>query len=106
MTTNRNPKSMTADERRDEIAAILAGGLLRVARDDRRTVPAALPDPAKSGPIRLDLSADPPLTRPPSMLHGLLASLGRQDLDSQRSSNPAPATSRGASETGAPTGSA
>ena len=32
MISTRNPESMTADERRQEVATILAGGLLRYVR--------------------------------------------------------------------------
>lgn len=65
MTATRNPKSMTAGERRDEIAAILAGGLLRAFRDDRRAVVPADAEVEESGPIRLDLSANSPLSVAP-----------------------------------------
>jgi hypothetical protein len=37
MNSNHNPETMTADERRAEVAGLLARGLLRAVRDARVT---------------------------------------------------------------------
>ena len=49
MISTRNPESMTADERRQEVAAILAGGLLRYLRAARS---AQSPPPETSSEAR------------------------------------------------------
>jgi hypothetical protein len=38
MPTGRNPDNMTTDERRDEVASILAGAMLRTTRSQRGTL--------------------------------------------------------------------
>ena len=65
MPTGRNPDHMTADERRDEIASILAVGMLRAARNARRSESAAPNDSAETGSSRLDLCANSPLSVAP-----------------------------------------
>jgi len=56
--STRDPETMTPGERRGEIAAILAGGLVRAVRASREWAPESAeisPEPAPSG---LDLSPD------------------------------------------------
>jgi len=65
MPTGRNPDHMTAAERRDEIARILAVGMIRAVRDTRRASSATTNTPAESGSSRLDLCANSPLSVAP-----------------------------------------
>lgn len=65
MPTGRNPDHMTADERRDEIARILAAGMLRAVRHARRFESADPNESAETGPRRLDLCANSPLSVAP-----------------------------------------
>lgn len=65
MSPSRNPDNMTADERRTEIASILACGMLRSINDARycnSTNPGNPPDYDDSG---LDLSTNSPLSVAP-----------------------------------------
>ncbi len=65
MPTTRNPDNMTANERRAEIASILAPGMLRSIRDARLNAAVDLGNPRESCDSRLDLSADSPLSVAP-----------------------------------------
>ncbi|TVQ33183.1 MAG: hypothetical protein EA376_03800 [Phycisphaeraceae bacterium] len=65
MDTTRNPESMTATERRDEIASILARGMVRAVRQTRSDASSALKSPAESSDSGLDLCADLPLSVAP-----------------------------------------
>lgn len=65
MPTGRNPDHMTADERRDEIAGILAAGMLRAVRHARRSESAHSNASAETGLSRLDLCANSPLSVAP-----------------------------------------
>jgi len=65
MPTGRNPDHMTAAERRDEIASILAASMLRAVRNARRSESADSIDSAETGPSRLDLCANSPLSVAP-----------------------------------------
>jgi len=57
MPTGRNPDHMTAEERRREIAGILAAGVLRAVRQSRRRGAVDLGDSADSLDSRLLLGA-------------------------------------------------
>lgn len=57
MDRTRNPDSMTADQRRDEVAAILARGLVRAVRMKRGAVTGAVNAPQNEGGTCLELSA-------------------------------------------------
>lgn len=62
MDTTRNPESLTATERRAEIASIMARGVVRAVRRARLgTSSASEPGPESSG-RGLDLCADLPLS--------------------------------------------
>ena len=65
MPTGRNPDHMTAEERRREIAGILAAGLLRAVRQSRRSVAADLVDSSDSRDSRLELGTNSPLSVAP-----------------------------------------
>ncbi|MFP4217201.1 MAG: hypothetical protein ACLFVH_14885 [Phycisphaerae bacterium] len=57
MITTRDPETMTIEERQQEVASILARGLLRRVRPARAAVPNAGEKPAEGSPDRLDLPA-------------------------------------------------
>lgn len=65
MPTGRKPDYMTTDERRREIASILAVGVLRAVRQSRRCGPSDSNDSAETGTSRLDLCANSPLSVAP-----------------------------------------
>ncbi len=65
MPTGRNPDYMTTDERRREIASILAAGVLRTVRESRRSSSAIADAPTDSAASRLDLCANSPLSVAP-----------------------------------------
>ena len=65
MPTGRNPDHMTADERRHEIASILAAGVLRAVRQSRRCGSTDSIDSPETGNSRLDLCAHSPLSVAP-----------------------------------------
>lgn len=65
MNSNHNPESMTADERRAEVAGLLARGLLRAVRDARSRTSSASEKVSESGESSetcLDSSGDLPLS--------------------------------------------
>ena len=62
MPTGRNPDHMTADDRRAEIASILAAGMLRAIRHARRSESANSNNSVETGPRRLELCANAPLS--------------------------------------------
>ncbi len=55
MITTRDPETMTADERRQEVASILAAGLLRRLRTPAMAISDAAPEPPPESQIGLDL---------------------------------------------------
>jgi len=61
----RNPESMTADERRDEVASILARGMVRAVRLARARTSPVGEDPEKDGGTCLELSEEPRLSVAP-----------------------------------------
>ena len=65
MPTGRNPDQMTVEERRREIAGILAAGVLRDIRQSRRRGAADSDDLPDSRDSRLELGADSPLSVAP-----------------------------------------
>lgn len=65
MPTGRNPDHMSAGERRDEIARILAASMLRAVRHARRSESSPSNDSDDSGSSRLDLYANSPLSVAP-----------------------------------------
>jgi hypothetical protein len=65
MLTGRNPDHMSAGERRDEIAGILAAGLLRAVRRARRSGSANSCASIGTRPSRRDLRAKTPLSVAP-----------------------------------------
>ena len=58
MPTGLNPDHMTAEERRREIAGILAAGVLRAVRQSRRSGGADSDDSSDSRDSRLELGAN------------------------------------------------
>lgn len=60
MNSTRDPESMTADERRAEVASILAAGLLRRVRHLKASNPDVRQTSSQGSGIGLDL---PPQTR-------------------------------------------
>lgn len=56
MITTRDPETMTADERRHEVASILATGLLRRVR----TMKTAASDAALESPLKSQIGLDLP----------------------------------------------
>jgi len=58
MNTTRDPESMTADERRIEVASILASGLLRRVRQAKAANPDAHQTSSPGSRIGLDLPAE------------------------------------------------
>ncbi|MCC5829256.1 MAG: hypothetical protein JJU36_07395 [Phycisphaeraceae bacterium] len=60
----RHPDTMTADERRQEVARILARGLVRHIRLSRSLPTDAAKDSEKSGEPGLDLSSETRLSVP------------------------------------------
>jgi len=62
MNSNRNPETMTADERRAEVAGLLASGLLRAVRNARSRTSSAGEKVSESGDTCLDSSGDLPLS--------------------------------------------
>lgn len=65
MPIGRNPDHMTAEERRREIAGILAAGVLRAVRQSRRRGDGDSDDLPDSRDSRLELGADSPLSVAP-----------------------------------------
>jgi len=63
--SNRDPESMTSDERRREVASILAQGLLRCVRASRAGDSATSDAPVEPGQIPLDLPAETRLSVAP-----------------------------------------
>lgn len=61
MPTGRNPDTMTAQERRDEIAGILARALVHAVRQSR-ACPSTSPSADGRSTTCLDLSGDLPLS--------------------------------------------
>lgn len=57
MITTRDPETMTADERRQEVASILAAGLLRRVRTSKNQASDAAPESPPESQIDLDLSS-------------------------------------------------
>jgi len=55
MITTRDPETMTADERRQEVASILAAGLLRRVGTPKMAIPDASPESPPESRIGLDL---------------------------------------------------
>lgn len=55
MITTRDPETMTADERRQEVASILAAGLLRRVRTLNTPASDAAPESPPKSQIDLDL---------------------------------------------------
>lgn len=68
MDTTRHPDTMTADERRQEVARILAQGLVRHIRLTRSLPADAAKDAEKPSDPRLDLSSETRLSvaQPPA----------------------------------------
>lgn len=58
MTTTRDPETMTVDERRKEVASILAAGLLRRVRTSKTVASDAAPESPPGPQIELDLSSE------------------------------------------------
>lgn len=58
MLTTRDPETMTADERRQEVASILAAGLLRRIRTSRTAPSDAAPESPPGDQIGLDLPSE------------------------------------------------
>lgn len=65
MPTGRNPDHMTPEERRHEIASILAAAVLRAVRQSRRRGDADSDDLPDSRESRLELGANSPLSVAP-----------------------------------------
>ena len=65
MDTTHDPDSMTPDERRSEVASILARGLVRAVRLARSRTSGPDRIPPKTLPTGLELSADPRLSVAP-----------------------------------------
>ncbi len=63
--TTRDPESMTADERRDEVASILARGFVRTVVANRARTSRTSGELADCGPTCLELSADTRLSVAP-----------------------------------------
>lgn len=55
MITTRDPETMTADERRQEVASILTAGLLRRSRTLKTAASHAAPESPPESQIGLDL---------------------------------------------------
>ena len=62
MDATRQPDTMTEAERRDEVAAILAKGMLRTIRQRRGDMANAREKVSELSPPGLDLSDDSPLS--------------------------------------------
>lgn len=62
MDATRDPDSMTEQERRGEVEAILARGLVRAVRLARARTSTPEGEVAESSPTCLELSADPGLS--------------------------------------------
>jgi len=62
MKSNRNPETMTAEERRAEIAGLLARGLLRAVRNGQARTPSDGEKVSDSTETCLDSSGDLPLS--------------------------------------------
>ncbi len=58
MIMTRDPETMTADDRRLEVASILATGLLRCVRRAKAPVPDASTEPPPESQIGLDLPSE------------------------------------------------
>lgn len=56
--STRDPETMTADERRAEVAATLACGLLRAVRETRARISQSAQIPARGGAACLDSPAE------------------------------------------------
>lgn len=65
MLSNRDPESMTSDERRREVAGILAQGLVRCVRASRAGDSATIDASAEDSQIPLDLPAETRLSVAP-----------------------------------------
>lgn len=65
MPTGRNPDHMTTEERRREVAGILAAGVLRAIRQSRRRGGQGSDDLPDSRDSRLELGANSPLSVAP-----------------------------------------
>ena len=65
MNPSRNPDTMTATERRTEIASILATGLMRSVRVARSRTSVVAEKVSEAGEFGLDLSANSPLSVAP-----------------------------------------
>jgi len=63
--TTRNPETMTAAERRAEIASILARGVVRAIRASRGPISALEDEAEERGGTCLDLRGDLPLSVAP-----------------------------------------
>ena len=63
--TTRNPESMTVAERRDEVASILAHGLVRSVRDARNRTSSPVKKVSESGEDGLELGGQSSLTVAP-----------------------------------------
>lgn len=63
--TTRDPDTMTAEERRGEVASILAWGLVRAVRAARARMSERAESPRGCGGTCLDLRADLPLSVAP-----------------------------------------
>lgn len=57
MIATHDPETMTADEHRQEVASILAAGLLRRVRTSRTAASDAAPESSPKSQIDLDLSS-------------------------------------------------
>jgi len=62
MNSNRNPETMTAEERRSEVADLLASGLLRAVRNARSRTSSVSEKVSDSAETCLDSSGDLPLS--------------------------------------------
>lgn len=58
MITTRDPETMTADERRQEVASILAAGLLRHVRTRKMAISDAATESPPESQIDLDLPSE------------------------------------------------
>jgi len=58
MISPSDPETMTADERRQEVASILAAGLLRRVRTLKTLASDAAPEPPPKSQIGLDLPSE------------------------------------------------
>ena len=65
MLSNRDPESMTSDERRREVAGILAQGLLRCVRASRAGDSVTTDASAEDAQIPLDIPAETRLSVAP-----------------------------------------